>query len=278
MPRHPRSRRSPWALGTIARFFVRLPGHEVLVTTDFTLETVHFRREWHSPESVGHRCLARGLSDLGAMGAKPLAAFLSLALPEELVRSHAGRPSWRERFFDGFLSLADKYNVPLAGGDTAESPLIAGAAPRRNRQYPRQMITGLALMDIVLVGTAPRGRSLRRSTAIAGDRIYVTGWLGGAAAELAQLAAHPGRFRERDNCNGRNRHAESSSASFPGTASGGRCMAAQEPARFGGDRHQRWFVDRSRSSLRRVQFGRYGRYVCHPDSSDHAARVWLRRR
>lgn len=165
---------------------------EVLVTTDFTLETVHFRREWHTPESVGHRCLARGVSDLASMGAKPLAAFLSLALPVELARSYAGRPSWRERFFDGFLSLADKYKVPLAGGDTAQSPLIAGAAPGRN---PRSTATGLALMDIVLVGTAPRGWSIRRSTASVGDRIYVTGYLGGAAAELEQLGKNPTRFR-----------------------------------------------------------------------------------
>jgi thiamine-monophosphate kinase len=166
-------------------------GNEVLVTTDFTLETVHFRREWHSPESVGHRCLARGLSDLAAMGAKPLAAFLSLALPVEMAQSRAGRASWRERFFDGFLSLANKYKVPLAGGDTAQSPLIA-AASRRNR---RETATGLALADIVLVGTAPPGRALRRSTAKAGDLIYVTGFLGGAAAELVQFAAHPRRFR-----------------------------------------------------------------------------------
>jgi len=167
----------------------------VLVTTDFTLETVHFRREWHTPESVGHRCLARGLSDLAAMGAKPLAAFLSLALPAELVRSHAGQPSWRERFFDGFLSLADKYKVPLAGGDTAQSPSMPAASSQRNRQTPRSSTTGLALMDIVLVGTAPRGRSLRRSTAKVGDRIYVTGCLGGAAAELGELARNPRRFR-----------------------------------------------------------------------------------
>ena len=169
-------------------------GNEVLVTTDFTLESVHFRREWHSPESVGHRCLARGLSDLAAMGANPLAAFLSLALPVELVRSRSGRLSWRERFFDGFLSLANRYKVPLAGGDTAESPLIA-AALRRNRTDRRETVTGLGLMDIVLVGTAPKGRALRRSTAKVGDRIFVTGYLGGAAAELAQLGAHPRRFR-----------------------------------------------------------------------------------
>jgi thiamine-monophosphate kinase len=170
-------------------------GHEILVTTDFTLETVHFRREWHTPESVGHRCLARGLSDLAAMGSQPLAAFLSLALPAELVRNRAGQPSWRQRFFEGFLSLADKYNVPLAGGDTAQSPLIQTASSRRNRQNSRHPATGLALADIVLVGTAPCDRSLRRSTANAGDRIYVTGYLGGAVAELAQLETNPRRFR-----------------------------------------------------------------------------------
>ena len=164
----------------------------MLVTTDFTLETVHFRRDWHTPESVGHRCLARGLSDLAAMGAKPLAAFLSLALPAELTRSFRGRPSWRERFFEGFLSLADKYEVPLAGGDTAQSPWIAKSSSQ-NRQ--KSAASGLALMDIVLLGTAPRGQALRRSTAKAGDRIYVTGYLGGAAAELELLAKHPRRFR-----------------------------------------------------------------------------------
>jgi thiamine-monophosphate kinase len=168
-------------------------GSEILVTTDFSLETVHFRRDWHPAESVGHRCLARGLSDLAAMGAKPLAAFLSLALPAELARGRAGRPSWRERFFDGFLALADKYQVSLAGGDTALSPSIPGS--RRNRHNSIHGATGLALMDIVLVGTAPRGRAMRRSTAKAGDRIYVTGYLGGAAAELEQLEANPRKFR-----------------------------------------------------------------------------------
>ena len=63
------------------------PGSEILVTTDFSLEGVHFRRDWHTPESVGHRCLARGLSDIAAMGGKPLAVFLSLALPKDLAQS-----------------------------------------------------------------------------------------------------------------------------------------------------------------------------------------------
>ncbi|MHB8303296.1 MAG: thiamine-phosphate kinase [Acidobacteriaceae bacterium] len=164
-------------------------GHSVLVTTDFCLEAIHFRRDWHTPESVGHRCLARGLSDLAAMGAQPLAAFLSLALPAELMQSRRGQPSWRERFFAGFLALAERYRVPLAGGDTARSPLLPSFSSRD------QSSSGFALADIVLVGSAPRNRALLRSGAKAGDRIYVTGQLGGAAAELAQIAAHPRSFR-----------------------------------------------------------------------------------
>src|SRR5580693_799603 len=96
-------------------------GHEILVTTDFTLEGRHFRRDWHPPESVGHRALARGLSDLAAMGARPLAAFLSLALPAEMLATRAGR-LWVERFFDGLRRLAERADVSLAGGDTSESP------------------------------------------------------------------------------------------------------------------------------------------------------------
>ncbi len=91
-------------------------GHELLVTTDFSLEGVHFRREWHPPESVGHRCLTRGLSDIAAMGGEPLAVFLSLALPGDLAQS------WVDRFMRGLLRLAAEYRVPLAGGDTAQSP------------------------------------------------------------------------------------------------------------------------------------------------------------
>lgn len=163
-------------------------GNEILVTTDFSLETIHFHRDWHSPESVGHRCLARGLSDLAAMGAQPLAAFLSLALPEELVRSTGNRPSWRDRFLAGFLALADQYDVPLAGGDTARSPRYAD--PSINGS-----VSGLALADIVLIGSAPRGYALLRSGAKLGDHIYVTGHLGGAAAELQQLETTPARFR-----------------------------------------------------------------------------------
>src|SRR6266568_6826716 len=95
---------------------LKLPkGHQSLVTTDFSLEGIHFRREWHPPESVGHRCLARGLSDIAAVGGQPIAAFLSLALPEALPQK------WVDSFLAGFLRLARNSRVALAGGDLAES-------------------------------------------------------------------------------------------------------------------------------------------------------------
>jgi thiamine-monophosphate kinase len=143
-------------------------GSEVIVTTDFTLENRHFRRDRHPPESIGHRCLARGLSDLAAMGATPIAAFLSLALPVDILASKSGQ-SWTSSFLDGIRALADLHNVPLAGGDTSESP------------------ANLILADIVLIGAAPKNKALRRSGAHPGDILYVTGQLGGAAAELETI-------------------------------------------------------------------------------------------
>ena len=145
-------------------------GHQALVTTDFSLEGVHFRLEWHPPESVGHRCLARGLSDIAAMGGEPVAAFLSLALPRKLPQK------WVDGFMRGFLRLADEYGVSLAGGDTAESP------------------TGV-LADIIVLGSVPTGKVILRSGARPGDRIYVTGQLGASAATLKLLLEGKSRIR-----------------------------------------------------------------------------------
>jgi thiamine-monophosphate kinase len=152
-------------------------GEEIVVTTDFSLEDVHFRRGWHAPEAVGHKCLARGLSDIAAMGARPVAAFVSLAVPREFTH---GRRSWVDRFYDGLLALAERWQVPLAGGDLAQSP---GGAHAR------------AAADIVVVGAVKRGRALLRSGAQAGDALYVTGTLGSAAAELRAVTQAPRKFR-----------------------------------------------------------------------------------
>jgi thiamine-monophosphate kinase len=98
------------------------------------------------------------------MGGQPLAAFLSLAVPDRLPQA------WVDRFLKGLLSLAKDFRLPLAGGDTAQS--LAGI-----------------LADIVLVGTVPKGRAILRSGAHPGDRVYVTGELGGGVAGLHSLSA-----------------------------------------------------------------------------------------
>lgn len=165
-------------------------GWEVLVTTDLLLEGRHFRRDLHAPESVGHRCLARGLSDIAAMGADPLAAFLSLGLPRKAMETSAQR-RWLARFLDGLRWLADGSGVVLAGGDTGE------------------VLGDTMVADIVLVGEAPRGSVLRRSGATAGDAIYVTGALGGAAAELEAMLAGKGRRVKRGAASHPNAHPQS---------------------------------------------------------------------
>ncbi len=136
------------------------PGHEVLVTTDFTIENVHFRRDWHPPEWVGRRCLTRGLSDIAAMGGEPRAAFLSLAVSGDVPQK------WVNRFLKGLLDLVKEFKVPLAGGDTAQSPAGIQA-------------------DIVVVGSVPKGTAVLRSGAIGRD--WGTGRFGSGLGKTSRI-------------------------------------------------------------------------------------------
>lgn len=131
---------------------------DLLFTTDLLIEDVHFRRDSHPPAAVGHLALARGLSDIAAMGGTPLCCLLSLALPAW------ADPRWRRGFWQGFFALARGARVTLAGGDLARAKQLA--------------------CDIVVCGSAPRGTALRRDGARAGDGIWVSGSLGGAALGL----------------------------------------------------------------------------------------------
>lgn len=138
----------------------RTPGaaEDLLFTTDLLLEDVHFRRATHSAGDVGHKALARGLSDIAAMGAEPRFCLLSLAAPRWADRA------WIDRFYKDFLALAHRTATPLAGGDLAR--------------------TGRFACDVIVCGAAPRGRALLRSGARAGDAIYVSGALGGSKLGL----------------------------------------------------------------------------------------------
>ncbi len=154
------------------------PSEEMAVTTDLSIAGRHFRLDWHPPQSIGHRALTRGLSDIAAMGARPVAAFLSLGLSRDLTVAQGRRSAWVDGFLDGFVALANKYQTPLAGGDLAESPV--------------------AMADIVLLGAVPSGKALLRSRARAGDLLCVTGVLGGAAVGLERLQKLVGSRRKAD--------------------------------------------------------------------------------
>ena len=152
------------------------PGCETILTCDWFLEGTHFLLERHPPDSVGWKCLARAVSDLAAMGARPRCFLLSLALPS----NHAG--SWLDQFLQGLRAASNQLNCPAAGGDTT----------RRDK----------VLISVAVVGECPRGRALLRGGAGPGDAIFVTGRLGEAEYGLRlirsgrRLNAHDRRLRK----------------------------------------------------------------------------------
>jgi thiamine-monophosphate kinase len=132
---------------------------DLLFTTDLLLQDVHFRRPAHRPEDIGWKVLARGLSDIAAMGGEPRFCLLSLAVPKSFDSRSI------DRFYTGLLRLAERERTPLAGGDVARSDKLS--------------------CDIVVCGAIPKGTALRRDGARSGDAIYVSGALGGSALGLA---------------------------------------------------------------------------------------------
>lgn len=132
------------------------PGHELVVSVDTLVEGTHYF-PGHPPASLGHKALAANLSDLAAMGADPLGVVLSLTVPSV---DHA----WLEAFSRGFLALADQVGIPLVGGDTTRGP---------------------SAISVTVLGQVPTGQALCRSGARPGDRLVVSGALGGAAGGLA---------------------------------------------------------------------------------------------
>jgi len=137
------------------------PGLELATSKDLLLEGRHFFSDV-DPFTLGHKSLAVNLSDLAAMGAKPIACLLGLALPEL-------DEAWVARFADGFYALADQHGCALIGGDTTRSQ------------------TGIAI-SVTVFGEVDPAHSMRRSAAQVGDDIWVSGHLGAADVAYRILA------------------------------------------------------------------------------------------
>jgi thiamine-monophosphate kinase len=138
---------------------VEVPSGERLITsTDASVENVHFRRDWMSPVEIGARAASAALSDLAAMAARPLGLLLALAVPDD----------WRDEMGElarGVGESARRARCPIVGGNLTRA--------------------GELSLTITVLGSA--GAPLRRSGAQPGDRLYVTGRLGGPGAALGAL-------------------------------------------------------------------------------------------
>ncbi len=134
------------------------PLEEIAITSDMLVSGRHFFAD-ANPEWLGWKALAVNLSDLAAMGAKPLGFTLALALPD-------ANPFWLEAFSKGLFAIANQYACPLIGGDTTAGPLN---------------------ICITAFGSIPKEKAIRRSGALEGDDIWVSGTIGDARLTLAAL-------------------------------------------------------------------------------------------
>ena len=137
------------------------PNESLAISTDMLVEGRHFL-PGADPESLGHKALAVNLSDLAAMGARPLGFSLALALP-------SADEAWLASFARGLFTLADNEQIELIGGDTTRGPLN---------------------ICITVFGSVPIDHALRRDGALANDDVWVSGSLGDARLGLEVLTGH----------------------------------------------------------------------------------------
>ncbi|MEH2164977.1 MAG: thiamine-phosphate kinase [Nostoc sp.] len=154
----------PEIIGDDAAVLETAPEQFLVVTTDVLVDGVHFSNLTTSPEDAGWRAAAANLSDLAAMGASPLGITVGLGLPGEV------RVSWVERLYQGMTECLQKYNTSIVGGDVVRSPVTTLAITAFGQVNPNQII--------------------RRSAAVVGDAIIVTGVHGASRAGL-ELLLHP---------------------------------------------------------------------------------------
>ena len=158
------SERVSLGIGDDTASFLPRPGYELLVTCDCMVEDRHYLSRYISPFDLGRRAMTLNISDIGAMGGKPLYALISLGLKAEMLVRDV------EEMYRGFLAELNPFGASIIGGNLTKSG---------NGMF----------IDITLIGEVQEGRGVRRSGAGEGDAVLVTGCPGQAAAGL-QLLLH----------------------------------------------------------------------------------------
>ncbi len=145
--------------------------HRLLVTTDLLVEQVHFDRSWIGPRLLGRKACVVNVSDLAAMGARPIACQLAMAVPPDLAESEF------EEMVGGFVDTAEEYGMSLVGGDLSSSSILT--------------------LSVTAMGGVDSGEPVLRSGARSGDLLYVAGRLGYSRLGMQYLKEHVDRGFER---------------------------------------------------------------------------------
>ena len=139
-----------------------------VVTTDTQKEDVHFKREWQTPEEIGHKAVAVTLSDLAASYARPVSVFINLSIPP------AVSTQFIEAMYRGIVDALEYYQCALGGGNVS-----------RGKEFS---------VDLFAIGEGREDVFPKRSAATPGFGVYVTGPLGLARSGLEALQANDANF------------------------------------------------------------------------------------